>query len=454
MSSLEVKPERAVAGTRGNRKITTLFHSSSATCLFFPLLADEIEYMLPRRRIAVSNAIMKIVLKIHRTTIVSFIYLSVSVLLSLPIFYNARSLTFSLDKAAPSFVQPTVLGDTDGRYHSPPDANPSFKNGKVYHCGWNFSLQPIFPDYQSVEEPWSYSEMSNTTATSDILIFGQFGPCEGFPRECSASLILQHFPGKVLYVNGEAGGSIFDEWLVLTSNDDDVLNVTAEGMDRLYQIGPAVSDLQHSMEEVNDLILSHSLNPFQMTFYMAYLHLPRPRQEQWSTRAASTTTSNTTIPETWTWLVDPSKRRHNSGKYPGIAFFVSNCEATFRLEAAKLFSNIVPVYYSDQGCAVKDGNRTIAFSETGENAGRYTRNYELFHDFKYCLVMENQALEHYVTEKLLNAFWQDVSLFIMVRDKCWTSFTQTPLYFTKCTSRKKRLDKWQPWSRIRNCTKL
>lgn len=38
------------------------------------------------------------------------------------------------------------------------------------------------------------------------------------------------------------------------------------------------------------------------------------------------------------------------------------------------------------------------------NRDGFYQNYQLYHDYKYCLVMENRALEGYMTEKLANAF--------------------------------------------------
>ncbi|KAL3904525.1 MAG: hypothetical protein SGARI_004886, partial [Bacillariaceae sp.] len=103
----------------------------------------------------------------------------------------------------------------------------------------------------------------------------------------------------------------------------------------------------------------------------------------------------------WQWIIDPRRRRQNTGKYNGMAYFAKNC-VSFRQHAAINISTIagIPIFYGE-GCAVEgDANTKL----TGNSRTNYSQNYNFFHDFRFCLVMENTAMEGYITEKLLNAF--------------------------------------------------
>jgi hypothetical protein len=279
--------------------------------------------------------------------------------------------------------EPFITQEEENWTH--PRRNISLAGGKIFYCGHDFSsLRHMFPEYEFVPDPWSLDK-SNLTSPQDILLFGMYGACQGFKLQ-HPRMILYHFRGKVMYVNGESRGGIFDEWLKKDADDYPL----ADGITRLYAIGPMVS----SQEAENTTIREHTLHPFQMTFFMA--------------QAGHISGSTTTPSMTWQWIVDPSMRQKNTGKYLGVAFFVSNCFVSYRQETAKNLSEIVPVYYSKKNskfqsklCAI-NSNNTVPIATEG--TFDWANNFRLFHDFKYCLVMENRAAKYYVTEKLLNAF--------------------------------------------------
>merc|ERR1712157_107954 len=99
----------------------------------------------------------------------------------------------------------------------------------------------------------------------------------------------------------------------------------------------------------------------------------------------------------WGWIFDPTLRRINNGKYQAIAYFVSNC-LEFRQNAAKELSNIIELHCGG-GCYVEGRNTRRVEAEK-----HWTSNWEVFRDYKYCMVMENKAQPGYITEKIVMAF--------------------------------------------------
>jgi hypothetical protein len=100
-------------------------------------------------------------------------------------------------------------------------------HGRVYKCGWPTPSGAIFPDYESIEARWD-PKIHNSTTKNDILVYGMHGPC----TMKSSSGILQQFNGKVLYINDEPHGNIFND------NEDSALNNPKQYLDHVYLFGP------------------------------------------------------------------------------------------------------------------------------------------------------------------------------------------------------------------------
>ena len=107
------------------------------------------------------------------------------------------------------------------------------------------------------------------------------------------------------------------------------------------------------------------------------------------------------------WLINPIKRRHNTLQYNAALYLTRNC-VEYRQQAAITISNIIPIHYG-KFCQIDDnptgttGRATMSpITKTGRR--KFESNYEIYHHYKYCLVMENTNLHGYVTEKILQAY--------------------------------------------------
>jgi hypothetical protein len=168
---------------------------------------------------------------------------------------------------------------------------------------------------------------------------------------------------------------------------------------------------------------NHSLQVFHMALYMTKQFGPPPPETIIRSSlsfpamsnlsmdahdvvpSSSTSTVRKTHSEVWDWWTEPTKRRNNTGRYPAIAYFARNC-VPHRQAAARLLSSILPVHYSAMGgCKVlsQTPDRTFAVKSVPPRDA-FRTNYVTYHDYKYCLVMENTAQDGYITEKIVNAF--------------------------------------------------
>ncbi|KAG7367449.1 glycosyltransferase family 10 fucosyltransferase [Nitzschia inconspicua] len=239
---------------------------------------------------------------------------------------------------------------------------PLHSRGRLFYCGWNSVPKLIFPEYDFQETIWKPNEVNSTR--NDILVVGMYGPCLGVRRffaRGGPALIHDLFEGKVLYINGEAYGHL----------DPRVI-------DREYQIGPYSPESE--FPENSRLVYFFALCLGMMN-------------------SQSDNSLNDLI-------FDPTQRPNNTGKYSGVAYYSSKC-IRFRQRAASQISEIVPVYFGE-GCQVQNAhdlhNYTNAINLVEKGGRNWLENHRFFHDFKYCLAMENTEKAGYVTEKLLNAF--------------------------------------------------
>ncbi len=251
-----------------------------------------------------------------------------------------------------------------------------------------------------------------------------FGPCPelGYPDglgEDATLILLKLFPGKILIANPETWGNNMKFAKAISSSND--IDDSDGRWTRFFQIGPYPSIGNENAPLINEgktipyvnLYSNRSLTVTYMSIHMSAVLGPAPAPDALLTASSSNTDNVNAIDSStiWTWLTDPTKRRNNTGLYsPAIAYFVRNC-VPYRQKAAKRLSDLVPVHYSPFGCKVENSNSvsnsstpmTIA-GPTATGRDVYEKNYVVFHDYKYCLVMENAAYPGCITEKIVNAF--------------------------------------------------
>jgi hypothetical protein len=244
--------------------------------------------------------------------------------------------------------------------------------GNLFVCGWNTTAERIFPDYH-FQGPWNPQIHRSNSTRNDILVIGMYG--KGCPGSSSSrpQQLLYEFPGKVLFVRAEP------KYWTLQSTMSNHFHP------KFYQLGTFEYDIRHAREvDFPNLLTTRWDKRTLQVFYLVFVLLGQTYET-----------------ERWHWITDPNQRRKNTGKYNGMAYFAKNC-VPFRQEAAMNISTIagIPIFYGE-GCSVESASN---FKLNGHSRSNYTQNYNLFHDFRYCLVMENTAMDGYITEKILNAF--------------------------------------------------
>jgi hypothetical protein len=226
--------------------------------------------------------------------------------------------------------------------------------GNIYTCGWDVLALNVFPDF-TYSGVWS--EAGKFYTEKDVIVADFFGSCvKTGDVGKSFAYMAEHFPGKILYVSAESHGNI---------SEYDKLD---KGK-RSFQVGPWHEDEYDRTTQV----------------YLAAMTLLFVVGE-----------------EQRGWIFDPTLRKINSGKHQAIAYFVSNC-VPYRQNAAKELSNIAELHHGD-GCHVESENSHQVEDEQDTLLERWTSNWKLFRDYKYCLVMENKAQSGYITEKIIMAF--------------------------------------------------
>ncbi|CAB9506257.1 Glycosyltransferase family 10 (fucosyltransferase) [Seminavis robusta] len=234
---------------------------------------------------------------------------------------------------------------------------------RIYTCGYEeppkVAANTIFSDFEHGGglHTWLYKKIREPLQPQDVLVYGMHKKC-GWIGKKSSTELLKNFPGKILYMNGESWGNIQD-WSPTTN-------------ERLYQLGPYIEQQvwqQHTM---------------QLYFLvMAFFMLPEEKQQ---------------------WILDPALKPHNTGRHNAVAYFTSNC-VPFRQEAATAIAKVIPVHYT-RGCPLEEVENTVKHTRKDDqdaNGGPFT-NDALFHNYTFCLVMENKNYPGYITEKILNAF--------------------------------------------------
>ena len=218
---------------------------------------------------------------------------------------------------------------------------------RVFTCGWEYAKlsRGLFPEY-SFEGTITTSNA--TPASDDILVFGKFGPCKGYEYET--------FPGRIVFVSGEAGR----RW------DNSV------SPPNQYILGPLRDDGVRSIRVYWLVAIFISWYP----------------------------------PSFWPQIFDATMRPQSNLEYKAVIYATSNC-VDFRQRAAKDIGKIIPVFFGGK-CVVQSllssGNGTIYQGKDLETRDSYLSNLRAFSKFQFCLVLENQNNDGYISEKILNAF--------------------------------------------------
>jgi hypothetical protein len=293
--------------------------------------------------------------------------------------------------------------------------------GRIFYCGWEWPIARLFPDFNDSQphKQWNPNEIPPNSTEHDILVYGMHGPC---PSRNVERILHHDFAGKVLYLNGESVGNVFDmipqDWILDPKNHPQVY--------RLFQIGPyppiqfqvGASDSNSNNTSDTNVLLKQQRNQFYnqqslLVFHMAiYLSRELAEREDNNDSLDRTTRinhnqdrhndiiqSNTPL---WKLLSDHSKKPRNTREYSAIVYLASNCQP-HRQIAAQQLSTVVPVHYGEI-CTVVGVNNSRIPSSLLTNRDDFRHNDLIFRHYKYCLVMENTQQEGYMSEKLLSAY--------------------------------------------------
>ena len=217
-------------------------------------------------------------------------------------------------------------------------------NWTLFICGYppgGFE-DHVFPEYRNKQ----ILSIDSTPTSNDILIFGVFGPCEADTNS---------FPGKSLYI-------------VQEPDNEDIV----KDRETVYQLGPYGASNQYHYLQV--LVIS-------FTFYLNAYN------------------------EVQAWILDHKQKRISTRKH--FLIYVSrNCQP-FRDAAFLQLSNIQPTHQGGRCPEHIPSDAKISKVETlgpRDSGGGFIMNFKGYHEYRFCLVMENTKMDGYVTEKILLAF--------------------------------------------------
>ena len=329
------------------------------------------------------------------------------------------------------------------------------------------SAQPQSQKQQQHEHEMTMVErviQSQPYTEQDLLVFGMHGPCAG---ESSYSLakLMHYFPGKILFINGENFGSVAqhqkkqqqqqqqNEGPTASSESLSSSSISSRSKKnydpygRVFQIGPYPPRLQ-----LRNTLQVYTGIYWSTKFFMSWKQNEKTKkkgrtqqtEKKYVSKNVTTTTTSasslTSSPQSssspssasssssypWLWLVDPAQRRKNSGRMgSAVVYLTTNC-VPFRQYAARRIHDVVglPIHTGPK-CQLplpnnnNNTNKNASSSSSSSTPSSvmiipddllsdrktYHTNYEhLFYHYKYCLVMENDAIDGYITEKIIMGF--------------------------------------------------
>ena len=284
---------------------------------------------------------------------------------------------------------------------------PKPQQFRLFTCGYESGGAKYFPDYKFMGE-WSPEDIPVTSTVNDLLVIGAFGPCD----ETKIKYILsESFAGKVLYVMGEPYGNVFwrdtltpefkakhislpSEWW------EELLEHVQNGGDpyhphisRVFQIGPFLSKDERVVPNKSNI----TLDDVKVQVY---------NRQSFPVIYGSVIVA-AEVPDLWPLLSDHSKKPQNTGNFSAIAWIQRNC-AKHRIETAQMISKTIPIpVYSGGKCEIsKEFNPENQRMPAHFIQDRKQRkgNHLIFSNFKYCLVMENNNVQGYLSEKIIYAY--------------------------------------------------
>mmetsp|Transcript_17516 Transcript_17516/g.42620 ORF Transcript_17516/g.42620 Transcript_17516/m.42620 type:complete len:597 (-) Transcript_17516:117-1907(-) len=288
----------------------------------------------------------------------------------------------------------------------------------------------------------------------DLLVFGMHGPCAG---ESSYSVVklMHYFPGKILFINGENFGTVQHQQpqpeVVIKQDDggheqpsDDDKNHTSKrstsnGATTMMAVvkttprlgpGPAASGSASSISRSKDpyervyqigpypprLQLRNTLQVYtgiywSTKFFLSWKKMHNEEQKLLQSEEKTTTMSNSSSSTSassfpWLWLVDPTRRRKNTGRMGNaVVYLTTNCVPFRQYAAQRIYDKVGLSIHSGPKCQLNNNVSSVIPEELLSDRKSYHSNYQyLFHQYKYCLVMENDAIDGYITEKIIMGF--------------------------------------------------
>jgi len=284
----------------------------------------------------------------------------------------------------------------------------------------------------------------------DLLVFGMHGPCAG---ESSYSVVklMHYFPGKILFINGENFGTVQhqqqqpqeDDGDHDQPSDDDKNHTSKRSMNNETPTmvamvkatprlgpGPAASGSASSISRSKDpyervyqigpypprLKLRNTLQVYtgiywSTKFFLSWKKMHNEEQKLLQSEEKTTTMSNSSSSTSassfpWLWLVDPTRRRKNTGRMGNaVVYLTTNCVPFRQYAAQRIYDKVGLSIHSGPKCQLNNNVSSVIPEELLSDRKSYHSNYQyLFHQYKYCLVMENDAIDGYITEKIIMGF--------------------------------------------------
>jgi hypothetical protein len=224
-------------------------------------------------------------------------------------------------------------------------------NRTIYECGFQAGklYQLLFPEFTTLVRLTSKSMYKKSNKDS-LLLFGLHGRCAN--GKLTPVELASLWRGKILFNNGESN---WGHTLYLNNKTFFGIGATDDSSRTVLSTYAGISLVSYYDESLWPRIFNHS-----------------------------------------------HKARSNKRFF--CMYAAANC-VPFRQESADQISAIGPV---SQGgpCSGSNGTLLTKMPSKFRNmpGHTWTRNWELFVNFRFCLVMENVNMPLYITEKILNAF--------------------------------------------------
>ena len=247
-----------------------------------------------------------------------------------------------------------------------PSSNQSFlvsgsqdngpRSKRLYMCGFpGDHMNFLFPEHILTPFPRNPDALLHDASVSDdilILVGGGYKPtcAESWTRAADFVQFRSKFPGKILVTNGESTG----------------ISAAPETQNNTYRLGNYKPDARS----------------MRVTFCQLTLL--------------------TYGPAVWPKITDPSLRPKGT-KERFVIYAASNCKP-FRQEAAMRLADIGVVELGGRCRISHSQNEHVQEAPAVIRKADWSQNHEHFRSYRFCLVMENEYVAGYVTEKILNAF--------------------------------------------------